>query len=418
MFDFDKWQEILMTIRKNKLRTFLTMFGVFWGIFMLLLLLGGGSGLRNGVNRDFVNGATNSIYMWSQRTTMPYKGFKPRRRFNFNNKDTEYLRDNLANAEVISPRNQLGGYRDANNVTRNNKAGAFSVYGDFPNYLKVKYLVMPEGRFINDLDIQDKRKICVIGKGVQKILFEPGEDPIGDYIKINGVYFKVVGTHKSRSDGDEQDRDQQSIYIPFTTFQSVYNYGDQVGWYAMIPKDGFSSAELEEDAAATLKELHAVHPKDTRAIGSFNAEEEFAEIQALFTGINTFIWIVGIGTLLAGVIGVSNIMLIIVKERTKEIGIRKSLGATPWSIIALIIQESIFITVIAGYAGLLLGTFLVETINKLIEDQDTGMFARPEIDLQVALTSLIILIIGGALAGFIPAKKASAIDPIEALRTE
>ncbi|MEQ8518218.1 MAG: ABC transporter permease [Cytophagales bacterium] len=418
MFDFDKWQEIWMTIRKNKLRTFLTMFGVFWGIFMLLLLLGGGSGLRNGVNRDFVNGATNSVYMWSQRTTMPYKGFKPGRYFNFNNSDTEFLRDNINYADVISPRNQLGGFRDANNVTRKNKAGAFSVYGDFPDFLKIKYMVMPEGRFINQLDIEDKRKVCVIGKGVQKILFDENEDPVGDYLKINGVYFKIIGTHKSRAEGDEQDRDQQSIYIPFTTFQNVFNYGDIVGWYAMIPKEGYSSEKLEEDAAAILKERHSVHPEDKRGIGSYNAEEEFTEIQALFTGINTFIWIVGIGTLLAGVIGVSNIMLIIVKERTKEIGIRKSLGATPWSIIALIIQESVFITVIAGYGGLLLGTILVEGINKLIEGQETGMFAHPEIDLQVALTALFVLVIGGAFAGLIPARKAAAVDPIEALRTE
>ncbi len=407
-----------MTIRKNKLRTFLTMFGVFWGIFMLLLLLGGGSGLRNGVNRDFVNGATNSVFMWSQRTTLPYKGFKPGRWFSFENSDTEYLKDNLSKADVICARNQLGGYRDANNVTRNNKAGAFSVYGDSPEFLKVKYLVMPEGRFINELDLKEKRKVCVIGKGVQKILFQAGEDPIGDYIKINGVYFKVIGTHKSKSEGDEQDRDQQSIYIPFTTMQNTFNLGDRVGWYAMVPKEGYSSAELEEDASVLLRERHSVHPEDKRAVGSYNAEEEFAEIQALFTGINTFIWIVGIGTLLAGVIGVSNIMLIIVKERTKEIGIRKSLGATPWSIIALIIQESVFITVIAGYGGLLLGTFLVEMINKLIEGEETGMFARPEIDIQIAITSLIVLIIGGALAGLIPASKAAAVDPIEALRTE
>ncbi len=418
MFDFDKWQEILGTIRKNKLRTFLTMFGVFWGIFMLLLLLGGGSGLRNGVNKNFGSWATNAVYMWTQRTTIAHKGFKPGRNFNFNNSDTKYLRENLKSAEVISPRNQLGGFRDANNIIRNGKAGAFSVYGDYPEFVKIKYMVFPQGRFINHLDIEEKRKVCVIGKGVQEILFEKDEDPIGDYIKINGVYFKVVGIHASLTTGDNQDRDMQSVFIPFTTFQSVFNYGDVVGWFSMIPKKGLSSSKLEEEAAKVLRERHSVHPNDLRGIGSNNTEKEFEEIQSLFAGINMFIWIVGIGTLLAGVIGVSNIMLIVVKERTKEIGIRKSLGATPWSINSLIIQESVIITVMAGYFGLLAGTLLIELINHLLEGQDTGMFGRPEIDFQVAISSLVILIIGGAIAGLIPAKKASSVDPIEALRSE
>lgn len=418
MFDIDKWQEIFATIRKNKLRTILTMFGVFWGIFMLLLLLGGGSGLRNGVTNDFGNWAQNAVYMWTQRTTMPYKGFKPGRRFNFNNADTEYLRDNLTEAEVVTPRNQLGGYRDANNVTRKNKAGAFSIYADYPEFLSIQFLTFPEGRFINDLDIQEKRKVCVIGKGVRDILFEEGEQVIGEYIKINGVYFKVIGLRESRTEGDEQDRDKQTIHIPFTTFQNVFNYGDVVGWFSMIPREGFSGEELETRAKAILAERHSVHPNDPRAIGSNNNEEEYREIMSLFAGINMFIWIVGIGTLTAGVIGVSNIMLIIVKERTKEIGIRKSMGATPLAIITLIIQESIFITVLAGYGGLLLGTLLVETINKLLEGRDTGMFASPEIDLQVALTALAILVVGGALAGLIPARKAASVNPIEALRTE
>jgi putative ABC transport system permease protein len=253
---------------------------------------------------------------------------------------------------------------------------------------------------------------------VREILFEDGEEVIGEYIKINGVYFRVVGLRESRTEGDEQDRDKQTIHIPFTTFQNVFNYGDIVGWYSMIPKTDFSGAELEEKAKAMLAERHSVHPNDPRAIGSNNNEEEFREIMSLFAGINMFIWIVGIGTLTAGVIGVSNIMLIIVKERTKEIGIRKSMGATPFAIISLIIQESIFITVLAGYGGLLLGTFLVETINKLLEGQDTGMFGSPEIDLQVALTALVILVVGGALAGLIPARKAASVNPIEALRTE
>lgn len=418
MFDLDKWQEILNTVRKNKLRTFLTMFGVFWGIFMLLLLLGGGSGLRNGVERDFSGGAKNAVFTWSRKTTMPYKGMKPGRWIRLNLSDVDYLRENLPEAELVLPRNQLGGYQDANNVVRKNKTGAFSIYSAWPDAEKFAYREYPHGRWINQNDIDEGRKVCVIGLKVLSILFPEGGNPVGDYIRINGVYFKVVGVHKSRATGDDSDRDMSSIFVPFTAFQKVFNYGDIVGWMSILPKEGVEASIVEEKAKKLLRENHSIHPNDRAAMGSYNTEEDYLQIENLFAGINMFIWVVGIGTLLAGVIGVSNIMLIIVKERTKEIGIRKSLGATPWSIVSLIIQESVVITVLAGYGGLLLGTMLIEGINTAIKGQDTGMFRNPEIDLGIALTALSVLIIAGALAGLIPARKAAAINPIEALRSE
>ena len=420
MFDYDKWQEIFHTIKENKLRTFLTMFGVFWGIFMLMLLLGSGNGLHNGVTKDFGGWATNSGFVWTQRSTLPYKGLKPGRRPQLTNQDTEALLQNVSDLEHLAPRNQLGGFRSGNNVVRKTKAGGFSVYGDYPEYQNIKNMNIYHGRFINNLDINESRKVTVIGEQVRKVLFEEDEEPVGEYIKINGVYFKVVGVFKSRDIGDDADRDVQSLFIPFTTFQQTFNYGNRVGWYAFSALSGVPVSKVENEILDLLKVRHKVHPDDKNAFGSANLEEEFAEITGLFEGIAIFVWFVGVGTLMAGVIGVSNIMLIIVKERTKEIGIRKSLGATPRSIIGLVLQESVFITLIAGYAGIFLGTLLLEGIGFAMRQagSDDGLFGPPEVNLNIALAALVVIVTGGVLAGLIPAQKAASIRPIEAIRIE
>lgn len=420
MFDYDKWQEIFGTIKKNKLRTFLTMFGVFWGIFMLMLLLGSGTGLENGVTKGFDGWASNSGFIWTQRSTMPYKGLKPGRFSQFTNEDAVAIRAGVPELGSLAPRNSLGGFGGANNVVRDGKAGSFNVMGDYPEYMKVLQLNFPSGRFINQLDMDNKRKVTVIGKKVVEILFAPDEDPVGQYIQINGIYFRVVGVFASKRDGQQADNDNQTIYIPAATFQQVFNAGNRIHWFAFTSKEGVPVSVVEEKIKKILMERHSLHPDDKVALGSENLEEEFDEINGLFTGITIFVWIVGIGTLLAGVIGVSNIMLIIVKERTKEIGIRKSLGATPISIVSLIIQESVFITSLAGYIGLVLGIGLIELINYGLASSgaDTGMFANPTIDINVAISSLVILIFCGALAGLVPASKAASISPIEAIRTE
>lgn len=421
MFDYDKWQEIINTIKKNKLRTFLTMFGVFWGIFMLILLLGSGNGLENGAKQGFSGWATNSGFVWTQRTTMPYKGFKPGRFIQFVNQDAHILKQNVEGLEHLAPRNQLGGFMGGNNVSRNNKTGAFTVNGDYPEYYYVKKVDLVQGRYMNQIDIREKRKIAIIGEKVMEILFEKNEDPIEQYIKINGVYFKVVGVFKTSATGGEAERDAQTIFVPFTTFQQSFNFGDQIGWFGFTAKEGYKVVDVETAMVEVLKKRHNIHPEDLNALGSANLQEEFDQFNGLFNGIAIFVWIVGIGTLMAGVIGVSNIMLIIVKERTKEIGIRKSLGATPYSIVSLIMQESIFITAFAGYIGLLLATLLVEGGGYLISQQEggtLGIFGAPEVNFKVAIAALITLVVCGALAGLIPARKAAKISPIEAIRQD
>ena len=418
MFDRDKWVEIFDTISKNKLRTFLTMFGVFWGIFMLMILMGSGNGLENGVNEEFGGWATNSGFIWRGRTTIPYKGLRPGRYIDFLNEDHDLILKSIEDIEYLAPRNsrKLPG----NNVVHKDRSGAFRIYGDYPEIQYIQFVNIVKGRHLNYFDIERRRKNAVIGEYARKVLFEEDEDPIGAFIIANGVYFQVVGVFKSTRDGSQAERDEQSIYTPFTTFQQAFSYGNTVGWFAFTAKAGKSVAETEIKIRKVLMEKHKIHPEDISALGSNNVQEDWDKINRLFNGIDIFVWVVGIGTLLAGVIGVSNIMLIIVKERTKEIGIRKSIGATPLSIVGLIIQESIFITLIAGYIGLVAGVLLLSGISYGLDEFkiDTGMFTNPEVNLQTAFFALFVLVISGALAGLFPASKAAKINPIEALHTE
>lgn len=421
LLDIDKWNEIWSVIKKNKLRTFFTAFGVFWGIFMLVIMLGSGTGLKNGAYQGMGDMATNSFFMWTQRTTIPYKGFPRGRFYNFRNDDTEAIRRNIEGVDLVAPRLQAWGYRGGgNNVIRGERSGAFDIYGDTPDFNKINPMKLVMGRFLNKIDIDDKRKVVAIGERVYEELFRPDEDPLGEYLKIQGVYFQVIGVVGSKQSGHMAERDNRSIFMPFTTLQKTYNYGDVVGWYSITAANGYSASVIEQQTKDLMKQRHQIHPDDDRAVGSWNMEKEFNKFTTLFSGINTLIWIVGIGTLFAGVVGVSNIMLIVVKERTKEIGIQRAIGATPVNIIVQIIVESVFLTTIAGYIGLVLGVGLVELINYFLVNSgaNTEMFVNPQVDFKMAISALIILIISGALAGMIPARRAVAIRPIEALRDE
>lgn len=416
IFERDNWQEIFATIRKNKLRTFLTMLGVFWGIFMLVIMLGAGNGLRNGVLKEFAGTATNSFYIWAQRTSKAYKGMQPNRSFNYTTVDAERLKL-LPELEVVSPINQLGGHEGTNNVIRELKTAACEIQACYPSIAKISNIKMKDGRFINEIDITEKRKICVIGPRVVEMLYKKDETVIGTYIRVNSVYFKVVGVTVVTQGGNDGREQAQRINIPYTTFQNAFNYGNVVGWFAIKAKDNVSAEEAEKQVMSILKERHKIAPNDLKAIGHVNLAVEYKKLNGLFMGIAFIVWIVGIGTLLAGVIGISNIMLIVVKERTKEIGVKRALGAVPAQIIGQIVLESVFLTSISGYFGLVIGIGLLEGLNVLIGNSGE-MFSNPTVDLNVAVTALIILIVSGALAGLIPASKAVAIKPVEALRTE
>lgn len=420
MFDLDKWNEIYQTLTSNVVRTILTAFGVFWGIFMLVLMMGAGNGLKNGITQEYEGQATNSFFIWTQSTTKPFKGLPAGRGFNMNNEDFIAIRQQISSAEIIAPRNQLGGHRGSNEVVRGKNTAAFGVMGDYPEIQHIEPIDVAKGRFINKLDIRDRRKIAIIGPRVEEVLFEKDEDPIGGNIRINGVIFKVVGVFKSSNDGDMGDRDAQRIYIPFTTFQQAFNYGDIIGWFAITSKASIPASIVEEEVLQFLKVRHRVHPDDRRAFGSWNSEKGFKQITALFTGIGLFTWIVGIGTLIAGVIGVSNIMLVVVKERTKEIGIRRALGATPVSITSQIIMESVILTSIAGYLGLVLGVGINEWVSYMMESGSLqlDMVRRPGVALSIALKALAILVFSGVLAGLLPAIRAVSLKPVDALRAD
>ncbi|MEM7658411.1 MAG: ABC transporter permease [Bacteroidota bacterium] len=420
MFDLDQWQEVFNTLLSNKLRTFLTALGVSWGIFMLIIMMGAGNGLETGAMAEFRGSATNSVFIWTQRTTVPYRGLQAGRFFSMKNADYEAFKELLPDAKHIAPRNQLGGFRGGNNVIRGDKTGAFQVMGDYPQIQHIEGIFVDEGRFLNMKDITDYRKICVIGERVAELMFEERENPIGEFIQINGINFMVVGLFSTKKSGNDAERDTQRIFIPFSTFQRSFNYGNTLSWFALTSKDEVPASQMEAKALRILKSRHLIAPEDERAFGHFNLEEEFGEIQQVFSGIDFISWVVALLTLFAGAVGITNIMLVIVKERTKEIGIRRALGAKPWKIISQIMLESVFLTFMAGYAGLMIGMGLIEGAGFLMRtfELDLGMFQAPFVDVSLVIISLAVLIFAGLLAGLIPASRAVRIRPVEALRAD
>ena len=421
MFDRDKWNEILEALTANTFRTILTAFGVFWGIFILVILLAAGNGLENGVKKGFDGIATNTMFMWSQTASKPYKGLPANRKFNFKNADVAALKENFPDLLYVSPRNQLGGFEGANNVVRGTKTAAYTIYGDYPELINQEPMDIPKGRFLNQQDITLKRKVAVIGQGVIKELYTPVEEVIGTYIKINVVNFMIVGVYKSKSNnrgGGEEE--QKKIFIPFTTFQQAFNFGDTVGWMALTANDGASITDLKPKILEFMKGRHSINPADDRAIGNFDLYAEFSKVQSLFAILRFIAYFVGTLVLLSGVIGISNIMLIVVKERTKEIGIRRALGATPGAIRTQILTEAIFLTIMAGMFGIALATGVLWVLNFVLDSMpsDDMMFANPSVDLAVVFFALLILIGSGLLAGFIPAQTAIRVKPVDALRTE
>lgn len=419
MFDLDKWEEIWLTMKKHKLRTALTSFGVFWGIFMLVVLLGAGNGLHNGVMQNF-NIAKNALFVWTQVTSVPFAGFQAGRSIDLTNDDYEALLEERR-LQTVSPRIRVSSRFGGGNVTMkyDDNSVSYTLMGDYPQFLDILPLWVTEGRFINKKDIDERRKVAILGRRVKEDLFQERE-AIGEYIKINDVPFKVVGIFDSKSSGEQARDDIQMVHIPGTTAQQTFNMGNSIGWFGAVPADGISGLEAEEIIKDILRKRHKISPDDRQALGSFNVEEEFNETQGLFTGIAAFSWLVAIGTILAGMIGVGNIMLIIVKERTKEIGVRKSIGAKPWSIISMIVQEAMVISGVSGYVGLVIGVALIEGIGYAMKNfgMQSDFFANPEIDFQAAVSAIIVLLISGIVAGLIPGIKAARVNPVMALRDE
>ncbi|MGJ8713597.1 MAG: ABC transporter permease [Maribacter stanieri] len=418
MFNRDRWKEILEVLSSNVFRTLATSFGVGWGIFILIILLAAGKGLENGIRADFGDIATNTMFMWSRNTTISYKGLPKGRRFSFKLEDVQAINDKVPNLRFISPRNQLGGFGSGNNVVRGLKTGAFNVYGDYPEIIRQEPMTITSGRFVNQNDIEDKRKIAVIGDGVQNELYDQGETVIGTYIKIQGVNFMVVGTYQKKDSGGGEEG-QKEIYVPFTAFSQAFNMGNDVGWMAITANDGSSITELKEKIVGVVKENRKIHPDDKRAVGYFDLYEQFNRVESLFGALRWVAYFVGVLVLLSGIIGVSNIMLIVIKERTKEIGIRRALGEAPWSIKKQILMESIFLTIISGMIGIIFGAAFIYGVNAVLDSVGpVDMFINPSVSLGVVVSALVILIFSGLLAGFIPAQSAIKIRPIEALRTE
>ncbi len=420
IIDTEKWQEIFKTLGQHKLRTGLTAFGVFWGIFMLTLLLGAGKGLQNGVNEGFPR-VPNIVFVWIKgNTQLPYLGMPIGRQISLKPEDVETIEKNVPSVGFVRGQNSVGIWSGTPPYTvYKDKNGTFYIEGTHAHMENIHSLRMKEGRYFNEFDDLEKRKTVIIGTRVRTQLFADDENPIGADVTINGISFKVVGVFESLANGNQQ-QEEEKIYLPNDTLRYAFNQVGAIGSLVVQPKPGIHARVAEADVKKYLAEIKKVDPTDAGVFGSFNLQDEFDKIEGLFTGIAVFSWVVAIGTIMAGAIGVGNIMLIVVKERTREIGLRKALGATPNSIVGMIVQESIFITTVAGYLGLVAGVLILEGVGKLLDATGgkAGFFGKPEVEFATAFAALLVLVISGLLASVMPAAKAAGVNPIVALQDE
>jgi putative ABC transport system permease protein len=417
IFNRDTWQEIFGSIQKNKARTTITVIGVLWGIFIYIVLSGAAKGLDNGFEEKFEDVAMNSMFAWAQQTSVPYAGFKTGRPIQLKLNDVTMLKARIPEIEYIAPRIVKGVFGgEPGTIVNGQRTGMYSIYGDFPVLSKIAtQKIYVGGRFINEGDIKESRKVCIIGERTQKELFEKDENPIGQFIRIDNVFFRVIGVKKFEDGGGfGNDGD---VTIPFSTFRKLYNTGNDVGWLAIAAYDDADVIKVEQDVKNVLKTIHQISPDDDRALGSFNLGEIFNKINGFAKGLTFLSLIVGVATIIAGVIGIGNILLISVKERTKELGIRRALGATPSEVRGQIILESVFLTLIAGIFGIVLGSFVLKIID--LSSQDTDIpYTNPTVPIPYVLGALFIMVVLGTLIGLIPAQRAVSIKPIDALREE
>jgi putative ABC transport system permease protein len=410
LFDRDTWQEVYDSMSKNKLRTGITMVGVWWGILLLITLLGAARGMENSFNRAFGDFATNSVFVWGQSTSKPFKGFQEGKRVQLKLSHAKKIEENVEGIEFVVPRN-----RNQALVVRNFLSGTYSINGDYPLLDKVQKKKLLNGRFINQNDIDGKKKVAVISEDIYKQLFEKDELAIGQYIQMNSINFTIIGVTQTENANMGPSSD---IHIPFTTFQQIYNQGDTIGWLMITGKPEYNIKQIEEDAKLLLRNLNKVHPQDKRAFGSFNLGKEFAKITGFLKGMQFLTWFVGIATLIAGVFAIGNILLITVKERTKEIGVRRALGATPFEIKRQIVVEAVFLTLVAGLLGIISGGWMLIAADSAWGQGDDATLVNASVSIAVVFVALLLLVTLGTLIGLIPAFKATSIKPIEALREE
>tara|TARA_B100001559_G_scaffold6013_1_gene5280 strand:- start:1216 stop:2490 length:1275 start_codon:yes stop_codon:yes gene_type:complete len=418
IFDYDTWQEIFSSIAKNKTRTVVTIIGVLWGIFIYITLSGSAKGLDNGFDREFQDMAMNSMFVWPQSTSIPYAGFKIGRSPRLTIQNVKTLKQQVPEIQYIAPRNARGVRSGPPaSVVYGDISRTYNIYGDYPEYTEISTKkIYKGGRFINNSDITNKRKVCVIGERTKKELFEEDDNPVGKFIRIDNVYFQVVGVHKYNPGGGFET--SGDIFIPFETFRNLYNTGDKVNWFVIAAYDNADVIAVEKKVKKALKRIHNVSPDDERAFGSFNLGELFNRIKGFADGMTFLSLVVGMATIIAGVIGIGNILLISVKERTKELGVRRALGATPAEVRIQIVLESIFLTLIAGVLGIILGAVALATINFFTQDLADFPYTNPTVPTPLVLGALLIMTVMGTLIGLIPAQRAVSIKPIDALREE
>ena len=418
--DIEKWREIFSTLSRHKLRTALTAFGVFWGIFMLTVLLGAGKGLQNGATESFPRVA-NAVWIWCKGTTqLPYEGMPVGRHILLRRDDIDDIKASVPSVGEVKGQNSVGIWDGLPPyVVYKSKNGSFSIQGAFAGIEDIQSMRITAGRTLDVLDEKDKRKVVLIGERVRDQLFGKDDKAIGKFITVNGISFQVIGVFASLSRGNEQ-QEEEKIYMPNDTLREAFNQLSWVGNLIVIPKPGIDASVAQADVIRYLEKVNKIDPDDKGVFGSFNLQTEHDKIQGLFTGITVFSWIVAVGTIMAGAIGVGNIMLIVVKERTREIGIRKALGAKPFSIVSMIMQESLFLTSVAGYSGLVVGALLLEIIAKALDagGGHSGFFSHPEVDFKTAIVALCVLVVSGVLASLLPAANAAAVNPIVALQDE
>lgn len=420
MFDLDGIHEIWQTIARNKTRSLLTAFGVFWGVFLLVVLSSTGNGFENGMMRQVEGVTPNTGLFFTGTTSEPYKGYQKGRSWSMNLSDLKAIRDNYPEIVAISPESSVWTSEDKN-VVYGNRSGSYTVKGVMPEYNYIMKSRILKGRFINDADIANNRKVCLLGKRAYEDLFDKGIDPLGKMVRVNGLYFQVVGVVSTyNSNVQINGSPDESVVLPFTTMQQLFSKGDDINFFVMAANDNASIADLQEKVGQLLKQRHDIAPDDKTALNSFNLEDIFKMFKGLFIGIHILIWIVGLGTLMSGIIGVSNIMLVTVKERTREIGVRRAIGAKPKNIITQVLSESLLLTTLAGLVGLCIGVGIMAIVGMITSNMpsDNMMFQDPYMSFKAAVLATIIVILSGLLAGVLPALRAIQIKAIDAIREE